>query len=90
MENFRKTPSSSELRRKRTRTLIQLGGLIEKSELLEDFGISVGDDLQDNMELQSSVAELYGGLLEIKSMIKNNEHSPALWRQTGKKKLGKL
>ena len=90
MEKFRKSAPESSKRRKRTRTLIQIGGLVEKAGLLEDFGIAVGDDLQDNVELQSSVAELCGAMLEIKTMIENNEHSPALWRQAGKERLGKL
>ncbi|MCP4924209.1 MAG: conjugal transfer protein TraD [bacterium] len=79
--------SPADLRRKRTRTMIQLGGLFEKANLLEDFGLKPGDDLQDDSEIQESVAELFGALLEIKSMIKNNDHSPALWKQKGKKAL---
>jgi hypothetical protein len=34
------------LRKKRTRTLIQLGGLVQKSGLLEPLQLKIGDDLQ--------------------------------------------
>lgn len=38
--------SSKKQRRARTRTLIQLGGLLHKCGLIEKFGIELGEDLQ--------------------------------------------
>ena len=38
--------TSSAIRKSRTRTLIQIGGLAEKAGLLEVFGIILGEDLQ--------------------------------------------
>jgi hypothetical protein len=79
--------SSAAIRRKKTRTKIQLGGLIEKAELLDSFGINPGDDLQQDETLQDNVATLFGALLEIKSMIQNDDYSATLWKLKGKKGL---
>ncbi|MCP4923139.1 MAG: conjugal transfer protein TraD [bacterium] len=79
--------STSDLRRQRTRTLVQLGGLIQKAELLPHFNLKTGDDLQTNEALQENVAELFGALLEIKSMIRHKDHSTILWQQRGKEGL---
>jgi hypothetical protein len=87
MKKYYNEGTPSEQRRKRTRTLIQVGGLLEKANLLHHFGIKPGDNLQEDPELQESTAELFGALLEIKTTIENNEHSPALWQQIGKKGL---
>ena len=38
--------NDKSLRKKRTRTLIQLGGLVDKLDILKDFNIEIGDDLQ--------------------------------------------
>lgn len=37
----------NSLRQQRTRTLIQLGGLVQKSGLMDVLNISPGDDLQE-------------------------------------------
>jgi len=79
---------SSGLRKKRTRTLIQLGGLIEKSGLLKRMNISLGDDLQKDDDIQENVAELFGGLLTLEKIIGTEDHAPALWRESGKKEMG--
>lgn len=51
-------------RRLRTRTLIQLGGLVERSGLLEALKIDVGQDLQKDSEVFNSVAILSALLCE--------------------------
>jgi hypothetical protein len=51
--------TSSSLRKARTRTLIQLGGLVEKAGLLETFEISLGLDLQKDPEIKEQVAALF-------------------------------
>jgi len=63
----------SSLRRARTRTLIQLGGLIEKAGLLDEFTLELGSDLQRDPECKERVHALYGALLELKSLLKDSE-----------------
>ena len=79
--------SSNEWRRKRTRTMIQAGSLLDKAGLLASFNIAPGDDLQQDDCLQDKVAELFGALLELKSMIQNNNYSATLWQCKGKRGL---
>lgn len=50
--------SSKSLRKARTRTLIQLGGLIHKCGLTEKFGIELGEDLQVDEAAREKAEEL--------------------------------
>lgn len=50
--------SSKKQRRARTRTLIQLGGLIHKCGLTEKFGIELGEDLQADEVAREKAKEL--------------------------------
>ena len=84
----RNKSTSSELRRARTRSLIQIGGLLERSGLLQDFGIKLGADLQKDLEMQKPVAALYWGLMELKVLVKSDDFSWALWTIKGQKALG--
>ena len=84
----RNKSTSSELRRARTRSLIQIGGLLEKSGLLQDFGIKLGADLQKDLEMQKSVAALYWGLMELREIVQSDDFSWALWTIKGQKALG--
>jgi len=71
------------LRKQRTRQLIQLGGLVQKSGLLEMLDIQDGEDLQDYNHLHKS-AKVLGFLLE--SLEQTNldfEH----WEQIGERQL---
>ncbi|NRA89609.1 MAG: conjugal transfer protein TraD [Simkaniaceae bacterium] len=72
-------------RKARTRTLIQLGGLIEKSGLMDEFDIEPGDDLQKDLEKKDHVFALLGALLETKSMLHNEEFHKDLLMQKGAK-----
>ncbi len=63
----------TSLRRARTRTLIQLGGLFEKSGLMEIFDVQAGDNLQENLEKKENVFAILGGLLELKEMMRSQE-----------------
>lgn len=74
---------SIELRRARTRSLIQLGGLVEKAGLLETFGITSGTDLQKDPETQKPIAALYKGLLVLNEMANSNEVHMPLWSAQG-------
>lgn len=51
-------------RKLRTRTLIQLGGLIQKSGVMDAFHITPGDDLQDYENLEKA-SQLLGFLHEV-------------------------
>lgn len=65
--------SENSYRKKRMRPLIQCGGLIEKSGLLEQLEITFGDDLQKDTEaLLPKAAMLLGALLEITAQLKAN------------------
>src|SRR5688500_18954872 len=70
-------------RRARTRTLIQLGGLIEKAGLLEDFGIKLGSDLQKDHIMRNPTAALFWGLLELKRLANSEEYHAELWARKG-------
>ena len=79
-----------QFRKARTRTLIQLGGLVEKSGILEPLNISLGDDLQKDYEHLESTAILTGALLELRGRF-YGEEAPAqkmIWCERGKGVLG--
>lgn len=75
-----------DYRKARTRTLIQLGGLIEKSGLLELLGINTGDDLQRDPDCFESAAILMGALGEIHFQLSSDtaHAQKILWAERGK------
>jgi len=75
------------LRKARTRTLIQLGGLIEKANLLQPLDINLGDDLQKDESCFDNVATLMGALVEIYEPLRNDSSQKMLWQENGKKVL---
>ena len=81
--------SSHGLRRARTRSLIQLGGLIEKAGLLDTFQLTLGEDLQKDPETKESICALYKGLLVLNEMAQSKDVSLPLWSQQGLKELRK-
>ncbi|MBX9621923.1 MAG: conjugal transfer protein TraD [Alphaproteobacteria bacterium] len=81
--------NSRELRRARTRTLIQLAGLMEKAKLLETFHIELGRDMQKDPEMKESVTALFKGLLVLKEMGESGEVSLQLFALQGVKELKK-
>ena len=62
-EKIKMKKQQNSLRQQRTRTLIQLGGLVQKSGLMEVLNISPGDDLQDYDSLPKA-AQVLGFLIE--------------------------
>jgi len=73
-------------RRARTRTLIQLGGLVEKAGLSKLFDIKLGSDLQLETTESAKAATLLGLLLESKeSAIHKLEENQQLsiWNNNG-------
>lgn len=80
-------PHSKQFRQARTRTLIQLGGLLEKSGLIEELSISLGSDLQKDVNLKAPVSLLMGALLHLKLELKDNSLSRTLLQERGMKAL---
>lgn len=72
------------MRKARTRTLIQLGGLIEKSGLFEKLGIIPGIDLQKDESMKSLVLGLLGGLLTIKNELYSDRSILRVWELKAK------
>ncbi len=79
-----------QFRKARTRTLIQLGGLVEKSGLLEPLNIMLGDDLQKDYEHLDSTAILTGALSELCGRFYGREAltQKLIWLERGKGMLG--
>ena len=74
-------------RKARTITLIQLGGLVVKSGLLEALELKVGDNLQRDESCLRGAAILMGGLGELRRMLDGEDAAGQrlLWAETGKK-----
>lgn len=62
---FREKNVSKQFRMKRTRTLIQTGGLLSVAGLLERFSIALGDDLQMDSENHDKAATLLGVFISL-------------------------
>lgn len=73
-----KSPTS--FRKARTRTLIQLGGLVEKAGLLETMGLIPGADLQKDPLMKPIALSFLGALLEAKQTLQTKESSLDIWR----------
>jgi hypothetical protein len=76
------------VRKARTRTLIQLGGLIEKSGLLPSLDIALGDDLQKDENCFEGASTLLGALMDIQKSLDDDKAQKMLWTKRGKKALG--
>lgn len=79
-----------DFRQSRTRTIIQIGGLVEKSGLLQKLNISPGDDLQQNPDCFKAAAILLGAFIEINKLMKepDSDSQILLWEENGKNLLG--
>ena len=75
------------LRKSRTVTLIQLGGLVNKAGLLDPIGLHLGDNLQKDEQNFDAVATLMGAFGELLPMLQKDEAQKMLWRERGKKAL---
>ena len=79
------------LRKARTRTIIQAGGLIEKARLFTLLDLEMGQDLQRDPEAFDGVAVLMGALLSIQQDLLG-EHASAqklIWKNRGKDALAR-
>jgi len=80
---------SHKERKARTRSLIQLGSLIDKAELTETFGIVLGKDVQKDPEMKGPIAALFKRLLVLKE-IAQSEDVYSLWTHQGLETLAKF
>jgi hypothetical protein len=68
-----KTRSKSKQERMlRTRTLIQVGGIISITGLLEKFNIELGEDLQSDTNQMDKAAVLLGVFMRVMEQIPND------------------
>lgn len=56
-------------RKQRTRTLIQLGGLLSKTKFLQLFQIEIGDDLQTQTQQDNKALMLFGLLKDLSQQL---------------------
>jgi hypothetical protein len=73
-------------RQRRTRVLIQAGGLLQKSGLMDAFLIASGDDLQDHENLEKA-SRLLGFLSEHFETSTFNEDNLERWSALGLRRL---
>jgi len=73
-------------RQSRTRLLIQAGGLLHKSGLMDAFNIHVGEDLQDYESLQKA-ARLLGFLSHSFENQDFTDQNLADWERIGERHL---
>ena len=82
--------SSNAERRARTRSLIQLGGLMEKAGIVNTFGITLGTDLQQDPAMKQPIAALFKALLNLNALTQSEETNLTLLAQQGLEALGAL
>lgn len=75
--------SYSSQRRARTRSLIQLGGLMEIAGTLDVFGIPLGVDLQKDVSVKNNIAALFKGLLKLNEMARSPDVDLNIWALQG-------
>ncbi len=71
------------MRRARTKSLIQVGALVEKSGLLETFSLPLGKDFQKDSELKLQVSALYKGFLVLNDIVAAGEAHIPTWSEQG-------
>ncbi|MBT5390685.1 MAG: conjugal transfer protein TraD [Alphaproteobacteria bacterium] len=77
---------SQTQRRLRTRSIIQLGGLVKKSGLTDAFLIEEGEDLQSYESLHKA-AKVLGFLTDVMENKIFNESSLEYWQKIGERYL---
>jgi hypothetical protein len=88
---YRSEYHPAQMRKARTRTLIQAGGLLEKAGLFECVGLETGDDLQKVPETFEGAAILMGAFLSLYDTFhsEESEAQKLLWAARGKRELAK-
>ena len=75
--------TSHGLRKARTKSLVQLGALVEKAGLLETFDLPLGSDFQRDPELKMQISALFKGFLVLNDMVTSGEAYIQLWSRQG-------
>ena len=70
-------------RKAHTRTKIQLGGLLLKSQLADTLGIETGDDLQLDLTKREATEILLGALVDMKDRLDQDPALAASWANLG-------
>ncbi len=88
-ENHLMQKQNTQGRKLRTRTLIQAGGLLSLSGLLEQCDILEGEDLQNDLEGHEKAATLLGILIEAsEALLQNNDtHHMENFKKLGIRKM---
>lgn len=73
-------------RKRRTRGLVQCGGLLAKTGILEAFSITPGDDLQD-YENRTKATQLLGFLITCFEENTFDEENLERWKVLGERRL---
>ena len=79
--SFKETNLDSSHRSARTRTLIQLGGVVSLSGIASLLDIEEGDDLQLDFESKDKAAMLLGGLSELVTLLETSPELKNKWLQ---------
>lgn len=78
------------MRRARTRSLIQVGSLVEKAGILKTFDLPVGRDFQKDGELKMQISALYKAFLVLNEIANSDDVHIPLWAQQGLAALGEI
>lgn len=79
--------TQSSERKKRTRTLIQLGGLVDLSGIMDTCNITHGENLQEDAYVDGKAAILLGMLMAAnESLVQQNTHDQAVQKQIFKRR----
>jgi len=88
---FQDKVKSFKERKARTRTLIQLGGLLEKAGYPALFGIKLGEDLQIDRAAFLKACALYGALNSHQGTVSESlKKNVGKWQKMGLRDLEKL
>jgi hypothetical protein len=77
------------MRRARTKSLVQVGSLVEKSGLLKTFDLPIGRDFQKDGELKMQISALFKGLLVLNDIATSEDAHLELWGHQGLAALSK-
>ena len=70
-------------RKSRTRTLIQLGGLLDKAGITDKFSIMLGEDLQSDIPQMDKTDVLFGFLIEATATLNDSKEVRQKWQRLG-------
>jgi hypothetical protein len=84
-QNILSKVAAKSTRKARTRTLIQLGGLLDKAGITAKFNIILGEDLQSNVMQMDKASIVFGFLMEALNTIDDTTQTRIKWKNIGTK-----